>query len=76
MTATQIDLDDELVERVKAVLGVDTKRAAVNGAMAALVERDERAARVQAFFDYFQTPEGKATIEDVEQRRVAQKERW
>lgn len=48
MSATNIDIDDEVLERVMRTMGVRTKREAVN---TALTEYLARAERGQAFDD-------------------------
>lgn len=43
MSKTLVDIDDDLLERVRDILGVSTKKAAVNSALRELVRRDAAA---------------------------------
>ncbi|MFI9360764.1 type II toxin-antitoxin system VapB family antitoxin [Kitasatospora sp. NPDC053057] len=51
MSVTQIDLDDEALERAMALAGVRTKKEAVNLALRFYAERQERAARISRHFE-------------------------
>ena len=43
MSKTLVDIDDELLRSVRQILGVSTKKDAVNGALRELVRRDAAA---------------------------------
>jgi Arc/MetJ family transcription regulator len=51
MSVTQINIDDEALERAVALSHAKTKREAVNVALRYYVERKERAARIGRHFD-------------------------
>ncbi|MGW4032782.1 type II toxin-antitoxin system VapB family antitoxin [Streptomyces sp. NPDC004838] len=51
MAVTQIDIDDEALERVMALSNVRTKKEAVNLALRFYAERQERAARISRHFE-------------------------
>lgn len=42
MTRTLIDIDDDLLERSRALLGTDTKKDTVNAALAQVIALDAR----------------------------------
>ena len=47
MTRTLIDVDDELLEKATDILGVSTKKDAVNAALQEVVLREERAKGIE-----------------------------
>lgn len=51
MTKRLIDVDDELLDRARAVLGTETMKDTVNGALAVAVA--ERRQHVREALDYF-----------------------
>jgi Arc/MetJ family transcription regulator len=51
MSVTQINIDDEALERAVTVSNAKTKREAVNLALRYYVESQERAARIGRHFD-------------------------
>ncbi|MEU4049610.1 type II toxin-antitoxin system VapB family antitoxin [Streptomyces olivaceus] len=51
MSVTQIDIDDDALERATALAHVRTKKEAVNLALHFYVEQQERAARISRHFE-------------------------
>jgi Arc/MetJ family transcription regulator len=51
MSVTQIDIDDDALERAMALAHVRTKKEAVNLALNFYAEQQERAARISRHFD-------------------------
>ncbi|MBF6238488.1 Uncharacterized protein conserved in bacteria (DUF2191) [Nocardia otitidiscaviarum] len=51
MTVTQIDLDDDALQRAMTLSKARTKKEAVNLALRFYAERQERAARIAQHFD-------------------------
>ncbi|MFE7189826.1 type II toxin-antitoxin system VapB family antitoxin [Kitasatospora sp. NPDC057541] len=51
MSVTQIDIDEEALERAMALAGVRTKKEAVNLALRYYAEQRERAARIGRHFE-------------------------
>ena len=51
MSVTQIDIDDDALERAMALSGVKTKKEAVNLALRFYAEKQERAARIAGHFE-------------------------
>ncbi|KJS54119.1 type II toxin-antitoxin system VapB family antitoxin [Streptomyces rubellomurinus] len=51
MSVTQIDIDEDALERAMALAGVRTKKEAVNLALRYYAERQERAARISRHFE-------------------------
>ncbi|PXX68942.1 VapB protein of antitoxin of type II toxin-antitoxin system [Nocardia tenerifensis] len=70
MTVTQIDLDDDALERTMALSGVRTKKEAVNLALRFYAEQQERAGLVRKHFERARTW---GAVTDAEQRHLAEK---
>jgi len=70
MSVTQIDIDDDALERVMALAKVRTKKEAVNLALYFYVEQQERVARIGR---HFERARGWGAVEDAEQLRRAEK---
>ncbi|MGW0661980.1 type II toxin-antitoxin system VapB family antitoxin [Streptodolium elevatio] len=51
MSVTQIDIDDDALERVKALSNAKTKKEAVGLALRYYAEHQERAARISRHFE-------------------------
>ncbi|MDH6704077.1 Arc/MetJ family transcription regulator [Kitasatospora sp. MAA19] len=51
MSVTQIDIDEEALERAMALAGVRTKKDAVNLALRFYADQQERAARIGRHFE-------------------------
>lgn len=51
MSVTQIDIDEEALERAMSLAGVRTKKEAVNLALRFYAEQQERAARISRHFE-------------------------
>lgn len=51
MSVTQIDIDEEALERAMSLAGVRTKKEAVNLALRYYAEQQERAARIGRHFE-------------------------
>ena len=71
MSVTQIDIDDDALERAMALSGVKTKKEAVNLALQFYAEKQERAARIARHFDRAQHW---GAVEDAERLHRAEKE--
>ncbi|MFE3618026.1 type II toxin-antitoxin system VapB family antitoxin [Streptomyces anulatus] len=70
MTVTQIDLDDDALERVLATSHAKTKKEAVNLALRFYAEKQERAARIAK---HFARAAKWGAVEDAERRHRAEK---
>ena len=70
MSVTQIDIDDDALERAMALSKVRTKKEAVNLALHLYAEQQERAARISRHFERAQTW---GAVEDAEQLHQAEK---
>jgi Arc/MetJ family transcription regulator len=71
MSVTQIDIDDDALERAMTLSGVKTKKEAVNLALQFYAEKQERAARIARHFErarHWEAPE------DAERLHRAEKE--
>lgn len=71
MTATQIDIDQEALDRVMAASKVKTKKEAVNLALQYYADRQERAARIGR---HFERAGRWGAVEDAERLHRAEKE--
>ena len=71
MAATQIDIDEDALERVLALSNAKTKKEAVNLALVYYAERRERAARIVR---HMQRARHWGAVEDAERRHRAEKE--
>jgi Arc/MetJ family transcription regulator len=71
MTVTQINIDDETLERAVALSNAKTKREAVNLALRYYVDRQERAARIGRHFD---RARHWGAVEDAERRHQREKD--
>jgi Arc/MetJ family transcription regulator len=70
MSVTQIDIDDDALERAMALAKVRTKKEAVNLALAYYAERQERAARISR---HFERARDWGAVEDAEQAHRMEK---
>ena len=71
MSVTQIDIDDDALERVMALSRAKTKKEAVNLALRFYVEKQERAARIAR---HFERARHWGALEDAERLHRAEKE--
>lgn len=71
MAATQIDIDQDALDRVMAVSKVKTKKDAVNLALQYYADRQERAARISR---HFERARRWGAVEDAERLHRAEKE--
>jgi Arc/MetJ family transcription regulator len=71
MSVTQIDIDDDALERAMALSGVKTKKEAVNLALQFYADKQERAARIARHFERARHWEA---VEDAERLHRAEKE--
>lgn len=71
MAATQIDIDQDALDRVMAVSKVKTKKDAVNLALHYYADRQERAARISR---HFERARRWGAVEDAERLHRAEKE--
>ncbi|MFF2611420.1 type II toxin-antitoxin system VapB family antitoxin [Kitasatospora sp. NPDC058046] len=71
MSVTQIDIDEEALERAMALAGVRTKKEAVNLALRFYAERQERAARIGR---HFQRARAWGAVEHAEQLHRTEKD--
>lgn len=71
MSVTQIDIDEEALERAMALAGVRTKKDAVNLALRFYAEQQERAARISRHFERAQRWEA---VEHAERLHQAEKD--
>ncbi|MFF7182852.1 type II toxin-antitoxin system VapB family antitoxin [Streptomyces sp. NPDC008121] len=71
MAVTQIDIDDDALQRVMALSEARTKKEAVNLALRFYADRRERAARIGRHFDRARTW---GAVEDAERLHQAEKD--
>ncbi|MFI1930279.1 type II toxin-antitoxin system VapB family antitoxin [Streptomyces sp. NPDC020330] len=71
MSVTQIDIDDEALERAMALSKARTKKETVNIALRFYAEQQERAARISHHFERARTW---GAVEDAERRHRAEKD--
>ncbi|MER5361477.1 type II toxin-antitoxin system VapB family antitoxin [Streptomyces sp. NPDC002785] len=71
MSVTQIDIDDDALERAMALSKVRTKKEAVNLALQFYAERQERAARISR---HFERARQWGAVEDAERQHRAEKD--
>jgi Arc/MetJ family transcription regulator len=71
MGVTQIDIDDDALERAMAMSGAKTKKEAVNLALQFYADKQERAARIARHFDRAQHWHA---LDDAERLHRAEKE--
>ncbi|MFJ9440872.1 type II toxin-antitoxin system VapB family antitoxin [Kitasatospora sp. NPDC101235] len=71
MSVTQIDIDEEALERAMVLAGVRTKKDAVNLALRYYAERQERAARISR---HFERARHWGAVEDAERLHRAEKD--
>jgi Arc/MetJ family transcription regulator len=70
MTVTQIDIDEDALERAMALSNVRTKKEAVNLALRFYAEQQERAARISRHFERARTW---GAVEEAERLHEAEK---
>jgi Arc/MetJ family transcription regulator len=71
MSVTQIDIDDDALERAMALSGAKNKNEAVNLALQFYAERQERAARIAR---HFERARHWGALEDAERLHQAEKQ--
>ncbi|MER5553218.1 type II toxin-antitoxin system VapB family antitoxin [Streptomyces sp. NPDC002793] len=71
MSVTQIDIDDDALERTMALSKVRTKKEAVNLALRYYTDQQDRAARISRHFERAQRW---GAVEDAEHRHRAEKD--
>lgn len=71
MSVTQIDMDDEALERAMALSKARTKKETVNLALRFYAEQQERAARISR---HFERARNWGAVEDAERRHRAEKD--
>ncbi len=71
MGVTQIDIDDDALERAMSLSGAKTKKEAVNLALQFYADKQERAARIARHFDRAQHWQA---LDDAERLHQAEKE--
>ncbi|CAM5676335.1 Type II toxin-antitoxin system VapB family antitoxin OS=Streptomyces cyaneofuscatus OX=66883 GN=G3I52_16155 PE=4 SV=1 [Streptomyces cyaneofuscatus] len=71
MSVTQIDIDDEALERAMALSKARTKRETVNLALRFYAEQQERGARISR---HFERARNWGAVEDAERRHRAEKD--
>ncbi|MET9437881.1 type II toxin-antitoxin system VapB family antitoxin [Streptomyces sp. NPDC006551] len=71
MAVTQIDIDDDALQRAMALSKARTKKEAVNLALRFYADRQERAARISR---HFERARQWGAIEDAERRHQAEKD--
>ena len=71
MAVTQIDIDEDALDRAMALSKAKTKKEAVNLALKYYAEKQERAARIASHFERARHWEA---VEDAEQLHRAEKE--
>ncbi len=71
MAVTQIDIDEDALDRVMALSNVKTKKEAVNLALRYYAEKQERAARIG---QHFERARHWGAVEDAERLHRAEKE--
>jgi Arc/MetJ family transcription regulator len=71
MSVTQIDIDEDALERAMTLSGAKTKKEAVNLALRFYAEKQERAARIAR---HFERARHWGALEDAERLHRAEKE--
>jgi Arc/MetJ family transcription regulator len=71
MSVTQIDIDDDALDRAMAMSGAKTKKEAVNLALRFYAEKQERAARIAR---HFERARDWGALEDAERLHQAEKQ--
>ncbi|MFH8373011.1 type II toxin-antitoxin system VapB family antitoxin [Streptomyces cyaneofuscatus] len=71
MSVTQIDIDDEALERAMALSKARTKKETVNLALRFYAEQQERAARISR---HFERARNWGAVEDAERRHRGEKD--
>ena len=71
MSVTQIDIDDDALDRAMAMSGAKTKKEAVNLALRFYAEKQERAARIAR---HFERARDWGALEDSERLHQAEKQ--
>lgn len=71
MAVTQIDIDEDALDRAMALSKVRTKKEAVNLALNYYADQQERAARIAR---HFERARGWGAVTDAERRHRAEKE--
>jgi len=71
MSVTQIDIDEDALERAMTLSGAKTKKEAVNLALRFYAEKQERAARIGR---HFERARHWGALEDAERLHRAEKE--
>jgi Arc/MetJ family transcription regulator len=71
MSVTQIDIDEDALERAMTLSGAKTKKEAVNLALQFYAEKQERAARIAR---HFERASRWGALEDAERVHRAEKE--
>jgi Arc/MetJ family transcription regulator len=71
MAVTQIDIDQDALDRVMALSKARTKKDAVNLALRQYADRQERAARIGR---HFERAQNWGAVEDAEREHQAEKE--
>ncbi|MFE3722735.1 type II toxin-antitoxin system VapB family antitoxin [Streptomyces cyaneofuscatus] len=71
MSVTQIDIDDEALERAMALSKARTKKETVNLALRFYAEQQERAARISR---HFERARNWGAVEDAERRHRTEKD--
>ncbi|MET9377922.1 type II toxin-antitoxin system VapB family antitoxin [Streptomyces sp. NPDC003035] len=71
MAVTQIDIDDDALQRAMALSKARTKKEVVNLALRFYADRQERAARISRHFERAQQW---GAVEDAERRHQAEKD--
>ncbi|WP_187281807.1 MULTISPECIES: type II toxin-antitoxin system VapB family antitoxin [unclassified Streptomyces] len=70
MSVTQIDMDDDALERTMALSEARTKKEAVNLALRYYADQQDRAARISR---HFERARSWGAVEDAERRHRAEK---
>ncbi|MFH9832087.1 type II toxin-antitoxin system VapB family antitoxin [Streptomyces sp. NPDC017201] len=70
MSVTQIDMDDDALERTMALSKARTKKEAVNLALCYYADQQDRAARISR---HFERARSWGAVEDAERRHRAEK---
>ncbi|MDX3682440.1 MULTISPECIES: type II toxin-antitoxin system VapB family antitoxin [unclassified Streptomyces] len=70
MSVTQIDMDDDALERTMALSKARTKKEAVNLALRYYADQQDRAARISR---HFERARSWGAVEDAERRHRAEK---
>lgn len=71
MSVTQVDIDDDALDRAMALSGARTKKEAVNLALRFYAEKQERAARISR---HFERARHWGALEDAERLHRAEQE--